>query len=192
MARRSSLPASARGDLGNVFAFEPDVRRHRLGLLPLPVPTASFDGEGPCDAEPGSVVVAGGGAASMTGWGSCWEKDEIPGVPADAGVDGRRRSVAQSGGNRPRAISHRRLATRSALFRARATIVAAPTFVRPRTKGPAHRKWRPHFCRRGLNSGTISMANCRSTLKDLPFLGCSRRQLPAGFATGRSLRVVWR
>ncbi|HEX3316019.1 MAG TPA: hypothetical protein VHR72_14065 [Gemmataceae bacterium] len=37
----------ARGDLGNVFAFELTSGGHRLGLLPLaPVPTASFDGEG--------------------------------------------------------------------------------------------------------------------------------------------------
>ena len=37
----------ARGDLGNVFAFELTSSGHRLGLLPLaPVPTASFDGEG--------------------------------------------------------------------------------------------------------------------------------------------------
>ena len=37
----------ARGDLGNVFAFELNSNGHRLGLLPLaPVPTASFDGEG--------------------------------------------------------------------------------------------------------------------------------------------------
>ena len=35
----------ARGDLGNVFAFELTSSGHRLGLLPLaPVPTASFDG----------------------------------------------------------------------------------------------------------------------------------------------------
>jgi hypothetical protein len=37
----------ARGDLGNVFAFELTSNGHRLGMLPLaPVPTASFDGEG--------------------------------------------------------------------------------------------------------------------------------------------------